>query len=338
MTNGVRFVGLAVVAGIVLGAPVAGVAQEIAAAYGTRLPPLPPGEGGDVLVTAPGELCADDSHELQIRRYVTDKFGSGILYVLREPTGPSPCRWDIRGLRAANYDAVIRRRRDDQIVAVAPNVDVEVGRLSELRVDFAQVEVVGKITTNGQPAANFQLFIQGEPLTDWQVPIHEDGSYSATLTSSSSSSFCLWLKSAKPQSIGMFDLGCRIFAPGMNHFDGDVQVPSGVIHVEVTPFGKPVTNDWTAPIVVIKSAHSEESSASFKASAGFNGEYLGAKFGEYDVSVQTLPAHRILSRATVSLSRDHPVGRVTLTIPPGALGCDDGWWSACANPEGSGLR
>lgn len=330
MKNCVRLVGLSAAAVVImLGPPVAGFAQEAAATYGSRLPPLPPGAGGDVIVTAPSELCSDDSHELQIRRYVTDEYGSGILYVLREPTGPSSCRWDVAGLRAASYDAVIRRRRDDQIVAVAPAVDVEVGRLSELRVEFAKVEVEGKITANGEPAANFQLYIQGDVFSDWRVPIQEDGSYSATLTASDSSYYCLWLKGAKPGSIGGFHVGCQHFALGLNHFDGDVHVPPGVIRVEVAPFARPVSNDWTAPIVVIKDAHSERSSESFRVTDGFNGEYVGAEFGEYEVSIQTLPAHRILSRAVVVVSRDQRVGRVRLTIPAGALGCDDGWWSAC---------
>ena len=319
----------AVTTAMVLGGPVDGSTQEPAASYGSRLPPLPPGEGGDLVVTAPGELCVDDSHELQIRRYVNDEVGRGMLYVLREPAGPSLCRWDINGLRSASYDAVIRRRRDDRVVAAAPMADVAVGGLSELRLESARVELEGTISVNGQPAANLQLFVQsGEGIDTWQVPLQEDGSYSVTLAGSDRASYCIWLESARTRAIGMVHVGCERFAPGLNRFDTDVHLPPGVIRVEVLPMGRPVSNDWTSLTVVVGGTGSA-SSASFKATDGFHGEYLGGEFGEYDVSVQTVPDHRILARSVVVVSRDHPVGRVRLAVPAGSLGCNDGWWSAC---------
>jgi hypothetical protein len=315
---------------LVVGGSVCGFAQEPAAAYGSRLPPLSPGEGGDVMVTAPADLCLDDSHELQIRRYVQDEAGFGMLYVLREPAGPSPCQWDVTGLRSGNYDAVIRRRRDDQIVATAPKTDVKVGALGELLVEFAEVAVGGIISINGQPPANLQLFVQaGEGMNSWRVPLQEDGSYSVTLTGSDpKSTFCIWLESATSQHIGMFHLGCQPFAPGLNRWDTDVHLPPGVIRVDVTPFGNPVSNDWTSLVVVINGTRSW-SSDGFKATAGFHGEYVGGEFGEYHVSIQTGPDHRILSTFDVVLSGDSPIGQVRLAVPIGALRCNDGWWSAC---------
>jgi hypothetical protein len=280
-------------------------------------------------VTAPSELCLDDSYELQIRRYVKDEFGTGMLYVLRDAAGPSPCRWEVNRIRSAVYDAVIRRRRDDQIVATAREVSVTVGGLSELRLEFAQVELEGTIRLNGQPAANVQLFVQGPAMNTWQVPLQEEGSYHVALpVSDGEPHFCIWLESARSQPIGLFHVTCQNFAPGLNRFDPDVQLPPGLIRVAVTPFGRPVPNDWTSLIVVISGAH-EASSAGFKATAGFNGEYLGGEFGDYDVSIQTVPGHRILSHSAVVLSPDRPIGRVMLTIPTGSLGCNDGWWSAC---------
>jgi hypothetical protein len=114
---------------------------------------------------------------------------------------------------------------------------------------------------------------------------------------------------------------------GLNNFDADVHLPPGVIRVEVLPMGRPVSNDWTSLNASVSGAH-PASSDGFKATDGFQGEFRG-EFGEYDVSIQTGPDHRILSRSTVVLSRDHPVGRVRLAIPSGSLGCKDGWWSAC---------
>lgn len=299
-------------------------AQEAAAAYGSRLPPLPMGEGGDLVVTAPVELCADDSNELQIRRHVSDHNGSGFLYVLREPAGPSPCRWEVNGMRSATYDAVIRRRRDDQIVAMAPVADVHVGGLSELRVEFSQIDLAGTITVNGEPASNFQLYVNaGEGFNDWRVPIRDDGSYSVTLTGPEvPASFGIWLESARTKTIGMLPVGVPHVVAGLNRFDADVHLPPGAIRVEALPIGRPVSNDWTALTVAVDGARGA-SSASFKATDGFRGEYFGV-FGDYQVTVQTGPDHRILSRSVVTLSREHPVGQVRLAIPTGSLGCNDG--------------
>jgi hypothetical protein len=234
-------------------------------------------------------------------------------------------------VRSATYDAVIRRRRDSQIVAMASMADVAVGGLSELRVEFAQIELAGTITVDGEPASNFQLYVNaGEGFNDWRVPLRDDGSYSVTLTGSDApASFGLWLESARTKTIGMLHLGGVWHAvPGVNRFDADVHLPPGVIRVQVLPVGRPVSNDWTSLIAFVSGAH-PASSDGFKATGGFQGEYRG-EFGEYDVSIQTVPDHRILSRSTVALSRDHPIGRVTLAIPIGSLGCNDGWWSACS--------
>ena len=314
---------------MLLGGPAPVFPQEAAATYGSRLPPVPPGQGGDLVVTAPVELCADNSYELQIRRHVRDQTGSGFLYVLREPAGPSPCRWEVNGVRSASYDALIRRRGDDQIVAMASVADVAVGGLSELRVEFSRIDLAGTITVDGEPASNFQLYVNaGEGFNDWRVPIRDDGSYNVTLTGSDApASFCMWLESARTKTIGGFPVGVPRLVPGLNRFDADVHLPPGVIRVEALPFGRPISNDWTSLTIAVEGAR-PASSASFKATDGFHGEYLGA-FGDYQVTIQTGPDHRILSRSVVTLSSDHPVGQVRLAIPIGSLGCNDGWWSAC---------
>jgi hypothetical protein len=62
---------------------------------------------------------------------------------------------------------------------------------------------------------------------------------------------------------------------------------------------------------------------------GFRGEHLDAGFGEYTVSVQTVPEHRVLSQSTITLSADHPVRNVRLLVATDSLTCAEGWWSAC---------
>jgi hypothetical protein len=95
------------------------------------------------------------------------------------------------------------------------------------------------------------------------------------------------------------------------------------------PFGRPVVNDWTSLIVVVVRGARSASSDGFKATLGYQGEHFGGGFGAYEVSIQTVPDHRILVHSAVVLSSDHPVGDVRLAIPTRSLGCNDGWWSAC---------
>jgi hypothetical protein len=337
----------AVVAIVLSGSQSRSDAQEMPALYGSRLAPLPPGEGGDLLLTAPAELCTDARHELQLRRFLSSSDGIEMLYAMRGATGPSNCQWQIDGLREAMYDAVIVRRGESESVATAAQAPILRGRTTVMRLELAAIEIEGHITVNGAVPADAQLaFRPSQGFHTWTVPLNEDGTYRIKVDGDDSGRICIDLERARTQTIHSFRVGCHTFERGLRRFDADLPVPPGVLRVAVLPLAKPVAHrqpvgleqerrdtlpagDWTSLIVVVTDAGSTASSGGFSATAGFRGEYIGAKYQEYEVSIQTVPAHRILARARVVLTPDRPIAEVQLRIPPASLSCDEGWWSAC---------
>lgn len=309
---------------------------QVPAPFGARLPSVPPGEGGDILLTAPPEFCADASYEVRLRRYEPAP-DYGLLNAVRGPAGPSTCQWTIDGLQEAAYDAVILRRDTEQISAIAVKQSLVRGGLIVMRLERTQIELEGRITVNGlAPDRGLLYFSEPEGKSDrWEVPLDTDGTYRASLDSTSGR-FCMYLyKRARKYSIGMIHVGCEQFFPGLQRFDRDLRVPPGAIYVEVSPMGQPLPNDYTSLIVVLthqpprRSSPKKASTISFRASEGFQGEYFEGGYYDYEVSIQTVPDHRILAQTRVALSPEQPVGHVTLTIPPGLLGCNDGWFPAC---------
>jgi len=319
-----------------LGAQHPGDPLEFPAPYGSRLPPVPPGEGGDILLTAPAEFCSDDGYEIRLRRYEPPP-DYGLLNAVRGPAGPSACEWTIDGLREAPYDAVILRRDTEQIVAIADKRSVVRGGVIVMRLEWTQIELEGRITVNGLPP-NIGLLYFSEPEGKhdwWEAPLADDGTYHARLDSTSGR-LCMYLyKRARKHSIGSINIGCETFFPGLQRFDRDLRVPPGTIYVDVPPMGQPVSNDFTSLIVEVtyqpprRRSPKRASTISFRASEGFQGEYLEGGYHDYEVRIQTVPHHRILAQTRITLSAEHPVGSVRLIIPPGSLGCDEGWFPAC---------
>jgi hypothetical protein len=302
-------------------------AQQAAAPYGSRLAPAPPGEGGDLLVIGPPQLCADSMYELQLRRFVAN---SGMLFALRGPAGPSTCEWQVDALREGTYDAVILRRADSQIVATASRTLLARGAIAVMRLTLTTIEVEGQITVNGiAPSDALLLFSASSGFKRWDVPVAEDGSYSANLDRDDSGLFCIYLKRARREAIGMVLVRCQSFAHGLQRFDADLSLSPGVIRVRVAPLAQGPRGDWSSLVVVVQHADRLWSGNGFRATAGFTGEYLDAKFQDYDVRVETSSSHKILARARVALSAEQAVQDVQLFIPPASLTCNEGWWTAC---------
>jgi len=106
-----------------------------------------------------------------------------------------------------------------------------------------------------------------------------------------------------------------------------------LVHLVVPAIAPGRAADWTGPTVDVRDAQGYGGgSVSFKVTAGFVGEFAWAPFGTYRVTVQTVPSHRVIADAAVTLDAERPYAEIPLQIPPGSLGCDDGWWSACPNP------
>ena len=133
---------------------------------------------------------------------------------------------------------------------------------------------------------------------------------------------------------------CRNFEPGARVFDVDTELPQGLIVVVVPPISPGSLPDWTAPYIQISGPGAQQGgSRSFKVTTGFVGEFAWAPYGSYHVTIGsgpwTGPQHRVLAETSVTIDHEHPHSVVTLQIPAGALGCDDGWWSACQTRSGT---
>jgi len=301
-----------------------GRAQE--AAYGSRLAPLPAGEGGDLLLTAPSELCADATYDLQVRR--TDQDG-GMLWVLKGPAGPSRCEWQIDSVREGVYDAVIVRHADGVIVATSGTSSLVRGGTAVIALKPAIIEIEGRITVNGKAPGDAMLHFAPNTANRWNVPLDVDGNYRVKLEGADSGYVCISLMHARTQSIGAFHIGCRTFDPMLQRFDADVSMRPGVVRVQVAPLPPGPKGDWTSLSIYLRHDEFSAGSAGFRATEGFVGEYFDGKLQEYEVSVETTPSHRVVARSRVTLSAERPLQVVRLVIPPDTLTCDEGWWSAC---------
>jgi hypothetical protein len=300
---------------------------------GWRSAPLPPGEGGGVLVIAPVSLCADETHELELLRAVDH---GGLRFEVRVPAGPSSCRWEVDGLPPGEYEARIMVVRDKRVVATAPRGEVIPGGVVLMQLELANVEVEGYVTLDGVPATDVRLhFRHNEANYDWYATVNENGFYRITLDGRGSGSFCMSLERALPFNEVTINIPrpagppfpCRVFSPGPQRFDVDLHIPPGLIRIHVPPLKEAVQYD--AAYVLVRypgssSSRSFTSSRSIRLAEGFRGEFFGHGYREYEVSVsRTVPNALgngdevpLLTWARVTLSVERPVEDVALTVTP----------------------
>jgi hypothetical protein len=315
--------------------------QRIAATFGTRTPPVTDGHGGTVTVTAPSDLCADNTYEMRVREFSLDRAES--LDAVRLPAGPSKCEWRFEGMEANLYDVMILRRADNQIIASSDQIELVPGSSIWLDAQRRAVELEGRILVNGSPHKEAALVVM-RSIDRWTVSLDDEGRYRVSVPGAPTA-LCLRLERADVETIGSpaSFLGCQNFLPGNRVFDVDTALPQGLMRVVVPAVAPGRAADWTAPYIQVAAAGGQESgSRSFKITNGFVGEYAWAPLGTYRVHVGSGPStgtgHRVIAEASVTLDAEHAYAEVTLQVPPGSLGCDDGWWSACPNPPTTAVR
>src|SRR5262245_64258250 len=71
---------------------------------GTRLPELPPGEGGELRVVAPQQSYRSADYILEVRGYFQP---ATQMPVVRLPAGPSECAWQFDRMPVGLYEAVV---------------------------------------------------------------------------------------------------------------------------------------------------------------------------------------------------------------------------------------
>ena len=131
-----------------------------ATTFGTRIAPLPPGEGGQLIVSAPAVLCADGGHLLDISYSPAPGFGPGT--VIHIPAGPSSCVWDFDGLAAGDYWGAIEHQPDGHILATA-RAQVVRGATQVISLTMVAAEIEGFLTVNGLAPPKVFASCSGRP-------------------------------------------------------------------------------------------------------------------------------------------------------------------------------
>jgi hypothetical protein len=206
-----------------------------ATTLGTRIAPLPPGEGGQLIVSAPAVVCADGGHLLDISYSPGPGLGPGT--VIHIPAGPSSCVWDFDGLAAGDYWGAIEHQPDGQILATA-RAQVVRGAAQVMSLTMVAAEIEGILTVNGLPPPEGVRLMFGptsRPGLAWNAPFDAYGAYRVTLDASGDQTTCARLERVTP--LNASGPKCARFAPGLQRFDLDFTMPSGVIGIEVLPNG-----------------------------------------------------------------------------------------------------
>jgi hypothetical protein len=277
---------------------------------GTRVPPLPPGEGGDVFVTAPAEFCTDATHELQLKHFPNRSSSGGP--VLRLLAGPSRCQWEFDGLPEGPYEALIQVQRDGRIVAIARG-QLSRGGTAVMTLEPAAVAVEGSVTDHGVPIPDGVRLVftmdPGPQRDQWKTPVDANGAYQVTL--GTNRRVCMALERMRP--LNTFPVGkCRAFVTGLQRFDiDDVHLPPGVLRVEVSPQTDAAFGTF-AQIQILKAGESGPWLTSFKLLRGLRGDYFAYGYGEYLISLTRPDGKSVMASSRITLSPEHPVGDFTV--------------------------
>jgi hypothetical protein len=285
---------------------------------GKRLPTLPPGEGGDLLVTAPAEFCTDAAHELRLN-YFPDVPGGPVQLVLRQLAGPSRCQWTFDGFAEGNYEAVIQVQRDGRIVAMAQG-QVWRGGTAVMTLASAAVEIEGRVTEHGVPMPEgLSLVFRSNPGVEqdqWTAPLDGTGAYRVIIPTDKR--VCVQLQRTA-QPLNSFGLWCRAFASGLQRFDiDDLHVPPGVLRIDVSP-RTPVTDDWPdafARIHITKVGESGPWITTFKVVRGLRGDYFAQGYGDFLIDITSREGKSVMASSRITLSPEQPVADFKLAALP----------------------
>jgi hypothetical protein len=285
---------------------------------GTRLPPLPAGEGGLLRVHAPKEFCGG-GHLLQV---VFQPQPGVYQPVVRLPAQPAECHWDFDGLAEGDYTATIQLLKTEEIVATA-GAHVMRGGAVSMVMEPTNVEIEGVVTfasAEGKPLADARLVadlqikvnLNQAPSYEWLVPLAADGSYHVSIGGFlPPNDACI--RVVRRLAMNFVSLKCEPFTPGLHRLDATAVLPPGLIHVTVA------ADDSTAPytFVTVSIGRSgtgvAEFLTSFKGQRGYEGEFM-ADYRPYEIMVMSADRKTRLASASVTPSAEQPVHDVKLTI------------------------
>jgi len=279
---------------------------------GTRLPELPPGEGGELRVVAPKEWCRDATYILEVR-LSTPQSGS-VMPVARVAAGPSDCAWGFERMPVGFYEALVLTPRDERIVANGRAL-VSRGAATLLQVESADTEVEGRLTSQEALPSPLRLTFQ-LPYNRWTTSVAADGSYHVTLGDVGQSTTIVIR--AEPDgspgseptvALNAVLLKSATISRGLVRLDlDDVELPPVVVHVEV-PAIADARGDESAEATL-----DGQRGAGFRLLRGFRGQFLAA-YGDHTVQIWTNDRQHVLATKVVTVKPPETESRVVLEIP-----------------------
>jgi hypothetical protein len=280
---------------------------------GTRLPELPPGEGGELRVVAPQKWCRDTTYVLEIRLTVRTP-PSGQMPVARVAAGPSECAWRFESIPLGLYEAVVLTPRDERIVANGRAL-VSRGAVTLLQVESAETEVEGWLTSQEALPSPLRLTFQ-LPYNRWTTSVAADGSYHVTLGDvGERSSVAIWaeadgLPGPEPTSaINIYFLKSATISRGLVRLDlDDVKLPPVVVHIEVPAIADARYDEFAETML------DGQRGPGFKLLRGFRGQFL-ATYGDHTVQIWTNDRQHVLATKVVTVKPPETESRVVLEIP-----------------------
>jgi hypothetical protein len=282
---------------------------------GGQLVALPPGQGGQLRVTASAAWCGDARHILEVRQY--PRPGS-ILTVIRLIAGPSACDWTFDGLPPGDYDATVFDRDSDQIVGNGYG-RVSRGTTTLLTASALDTELEGRITSADPLPAPLRLSISvGGPYGEfnrWVAPVDADGSFRVAIGDVTVETLIfVRAQAASPDgdlttpALHSVFLKTGRISRGVMRFDiENVKLPPCVVPIEIAPAGEAGFGDFGLLRV------DDDFGEGFKLLRGFRGQALAAR-GPHTITVLTVDKQQVLASARTKPGADGCPAAVALQI------------------------
>jgi hypothetical protein len=279
---------------------------------GTRIPPLPPGEGGQLFVTAPPQFCADNRFTLEVNHHPPGLRGGAILKAV---AGPSPCRWQFDDMPPGEYSATLTTASDDRIVA-AGRGELAGGAGAVVALSAPATELEGTLRVNGSvPPPGLRLIFRNssKSFLEWDATLDAAGNYKVAVdTTAPKEQVCIHLQREPPMNSVL--VKCPPLLAGLQRLDIEATMPRGVLRIDVPPVPDAGFGAF-ARITISDSDDAERGYlTSFKLIRGLRGDYITDVDRDYRVIVTRYDDKAVLASVRVPLSAERTDARVRLPL------------------------
>ena len=280
---------------------------------GTRIPELPAGEGGELRIDAPQELCREARYILEVQHLPDEP--NVRMPVVRLQAGPSPCTWLFANMPAGRYEVLIQTPREERVVATGRGF-LPRGMTAVLTMQTADTEVEGRLTSREPLPSPLRLKFNLRGPNSWTTPVAPDGRYHVRLGDVGDESVVtIWAEPDGPpgsestSALNSVQLTSTRISRGLVRIDlDDVKLPPLVVQIEVPPMADAGFGEFAQAIV------DNQSGGSFKLLRGIRCQFLTA-YGEHTIKIWTNDRQHVLATATIVVSPPETQSRVVLEIP-----------------------